>query len=84
MKSVVDEFISITGLRRLMATTQLCVPSSAKLPAITQAPLDRHPTNIISQWRDEWKSAPVVNSALVDDATIRLQDSICLDATGQS
>jgi len=27
-----------------------------------QAPLeDTHPTNIISQWRDEWKSAPVVN-----------------------
>jgi len=28
-----------------MATTQLCVPSSAKLPAITQAPLDRHSPN---------------------------------------
>jgi len=41
-----------------------------KLPAITQAPLDRHPTNIISQWRDEWKSALVVNSSLVDDSTI--------------
>jgi len=32
---------------------------------------DSHPTNIISQWRDEWKSAPVVNSSLVDDPAIR-------------
>jgi len=31
---------------------------------------DTHPTNIISQWRDEWKSAPVVNCSLVDDSTI--------------
>jgi len=30
-------------------------------------------TNIISQWWDEWKSAPVVNSSLVDDPTIRQQ-----------
>ena len=28
-------------------------------------------TDIISQWRDEWKSAPVVNSLLVDDPTIQ-------------
>jgi len=32
---------------------------------------DTHPTNIISQWRDEWKSALVVKSSLVDYSTIQ-------------
>jgi len=32
---------------------------------------DIYPTDIISQWQDEWKSALVVNSSLVDDSTIR-------------
>jgi len=32
---------------------------------------DTLPTNIIFQWRDEWKSAPVVHSSLVDDPTIQ-------------
>jgi len=41
-----------------------CLPSHRPLWT------DTHPTNIISQWRDEWKSAPVVNSSLVDDPTI--------------
>jgi len=31
---------------------------------------DIHPANVISQWWDKWKSAPVVNSSLVDDPTI--------------
>ena len=60
-----------------MATThtQLCVLFSTKLPAIMQVPVDRGacmmaPTNIISQWLNEWKLAPVVNSSLVDDPTI--------------
>ena len=30
-----------------------------------------HQTNIISQWRDEWKSAPVVNSSLVKDPAMQ-------------
>ena len=29
------------------------------------------PTDIKSQWRESWKSAPVVNAHLVDDPTIR-------------
>jgi len=41
-----------------------------KLPTIMQAPLDRHSPNP-THWWDEWKSAPVVISALVDDPTIR-------------
>ena len=53
---------------------------------IMQPPLDRHhPTNIISQWRGEWKSAPVVNSFLVDTPSHPLcgnQDSTYLDTTG--
>jgi len=32
---------------------------------------DIYPTNIISQWRDEWKLAVVVISSLVDDPTIQ-------------
>jgi len=40
-------------------------------PAIMPLWTDTHPTNIISQWQDEWKSVPVVNSMLVDDHTIR-------------
>ena len=41
-----------------------------KLPDTMQTPLDKHATNI-SQWRHEWKLAPVVNSSLVDDPTVR-------------
>jgi len=33
-----------------------------QLPAITHTNLDRHLSNTISQWRDEWKSALLVNS----------------------
>ena len=32
---------------------------------------DMTPTDIKSQWRESWKSAPVVNAHLVDDHTIR-------------
>ena len=56
---------------------------NTKLSAIRKAPLDRtHPTNITSQWRDEWKSALVVNSSLVDNPS--KQDSTYPDATGHS
>jgi len=49
-------------------TLILCVP--LKLPAIMQAPLDRYSqTSSPSIERDKWKSAPVVNSSLVDDPT---------------
>ena len=41
------------------------------LPSRRSCWTDTHPTNIISQWRDEWKSAPVVSSSLVDNPTIR-------------
>jgi len=41
-----------------------CLPS--RRPLWT----DTHPTNVISQWRHEWKSALVVNSSLVDDPSI--------------
>jgi len=41
------------------------------IPSLRPFWTDTHPTNIICQWRDEWKSAPVVNSSLVDDPTIR-------------
>jgi len=30
-----------------------------------------HPIDVTSQWQDDWKSASVVNSSLVDDPTIR-------------
>jgi len=43
---------------------QNCLPSHRPLWT------DIYPTNIISQWQDEWKSALVVNSSLVDDPTI--------------
>jgi len=36
----------------------------------THRPLWTDPTNVISQWWDEWKSALVVNCSLVDDPTI--------------
>jgi len=35
-----------------------------------KAALLRYSTNIISQWQDEWMSALVVSSFLVDDPTI--------------
>jgi len=54
-----------------MASTQLCVPCCVKLPAVMPLWTDTYPTNIICQWRDEWKSAPVVNSCLMDDHTIQ-------------
>jgi len=44
---------------------QNCLPSCRPLWT------DTHPANIISQWRDEWKSASVVNSSPVDDPTIQ-------------
>jgi len=45
------------------------LPPRNCLPAHRPLWTDIHPTNIISQWRDEWKSAPVVKSSLVDDST---------------
>jgi hypothetical protein len=32
---------------------------------------DMHPVDTISRWRDDWKSASVVNHSLVEDPTIR-------------
>ena len=44
---------------------QNCLPS--RRPPWT----DIYRTDIISRWRHEWKSAPVVNCSLVDNLTIR-------------
>jgi len=41
------------------------------LPSCRPLWTDIYPTDVIWQWRDEWKSDPVVNSLLMDDATIR-------------
>jgi len=70
-KAAVDKLIE---MRDLLAEWPLCncVPSSTKLSDILQAVLDRHsPKNIMSQWRDKWKLALVVNSSVVDDRTIQ-------------
>ena len=49
----------------------VCLPPRNCLPSRRPLRTDTDPTNIVSQWGYEWKSAPVVNSSLVDDHTIR-------------
>jgi len=44
-KAAVDKLIEKTGLHAKLSLHILCVPSSAKLPAITQAAVDRHSPN---------------------------------------
>jgi len=71
-KASVDKMIEKTDLHAEWPLhIYVFLPPRNCLP--TRRPLwtDTLPTNIISQWRDKWKSAPVVNSSLVDDPTIQ-------------
>jgi len=85
MEIVLRPYIAVTSLHPVYI--QLCVlslrqncqssrrplSSSEGLPDGRQF-LQRHSPNnhyLIFQWRDEWKSAPVVNSSPVDDPAIR-------------
>jgi len=41
------------------------------LPSCTPLWTDTHPIDVTSQWQDDWKSASVVSSFLVDDPAIQ-------------
>jgi len=59
---------------------QLSLTSTSRRPLWT----DTHPTKIISQLQNKWKSAPVVNSSLVMTPLSSNQDLTYLDTTGHS
>ena len=54
-----------TSIIYVMVMTLNCLQSHGPLWS------DVHPTDITSQWHDDWKSVSVVNSSLVDDPTVR-------------
>jgi len=71
-KAAVDNWIEKTNLRAEWPLGNYTFfPSLNCLPSCRPLWTDIFPTDIISQWRDEWKSAPVVSSSLVDDPSIR-------------
>ena len=70
--AAVDKLIAKTDLHaKWPLHNYVFLPPRNCLPARRHLWTDTHPTNIISQWPDKWKSAPVVNSSLLDDPTIR-------------
>jgi len=63
---MVEHASKVTGHHRdILTLTQQRLTSRKPLWCVTT------PTDIKSQWRESWKSAPVVNAHLVDDPTIR-------------
>jgi len=57
--------VKISHYTNVFSPPRNCLPSHGPLWT------DAYPTDITSQWQDDWKSASVVNSSLVDDPTIQ-------------
>jgi len=71
-KAAVDRLIEKTALQKNWPLHKyVFYPSCNCLPSSKPLWTDTHPIDVTIQWQDDWKSALVVDSSIVDDPTIR-------------